>query len=81
MCILAGCDYLSSIPGVGIKTAHGALRQYRSVERALTQLQRKLWLNVDDEQRGMLLESYLSQFYNAQQAADDRGVPSRAACA
>lgn len=32
--ILAGCDYLDSIPGIGIKTAHKLLRKHKSVEKA-----------------------------------------------
>jgi 5'-3' exonuclease len=31
--ILAGCDYLDSIPGIGIKTAHKLLRKHKSVEK------------------------------------------------
>lgn len=41
MCILAGCDYLPSIPGVGVSTAHKTLRSCRSIERALEQLRKK----------------------------------------
>lgn len=29
MCILSGCDYLSSIPGMGIKTAHKYIQRYK----------------------------------------------------
>ena len=31
--MLSGCDYLPSIPGIGIKTAHKMLRRYKTVER------------------------------------------------
>ncbi|KAG1877067.1 PIN domain-like protein [Suillus tomentosus] len=31
MAILSGCDYLPSIPGIGLKTAWSLLRKYRSV--------------------------------------------------
>ena len=27
MCILSGCDYLPSLPGMGVKRAHGLLRR------------------------------------------------------
>ena len=30
LCILAGCDYLPSMPGFGLKTAHKALRTHGS---------------------------------------------------
>jgi exonuclease-1 len=35
MCILAGCDYASSLPGVGIKTAHRYVLRYRTWERVV----------------------------------------------
>ena len=31
--MLSGCDYLPSLPGVGIKTAHKLLRRFRTVEK------------------------------------------------
>ena len=34
MCVLAGCDYLPSLKGVGIRSAHTAVRQNESLERA-----------------------------------------------
>ncbi|RUS16027.1 PIN domain-like protein [Endogone sp. FLAS-F59071] len=33
MCILSGCDYLPSIPGMGLKTAHKLLRKYKTAEK------------------------------------------------
>jgi 5'-3' exonuclease len=33
--ILAGCDYLDSIPGIGIKTAHKLLRKHKTVEKVI----------------------------------------------
>lgn len=33
MAILSGCDYLPSIGGLGLKTAHRMLRQHKTVER------------------------------------------------
>jgi len=38
MCILAGCDYLPSLPGVGIKGAHDLVRRTRTTERLLAML-------------------------------------------
>ncbi|UOH81722.1 hypothetical protein LQV05_004402 [Cryptococcus neoformans] len=34
MAMLSGCDYLDSIPGIGIKTAHRLMRRFNSVEKA-----------------------------------------------
>ena len=28
MCILSGCDYLPSLPGMGVKRAHGLIRRF-----------------------------------------------------
>ncbi|KAJ3564213.1 hypothetical protein NPX13_g7922 [Xylaria arbuscula] len=39
MAILSGCDYLDSIPGLGLKTAHRLLRKHKTVERILRTLQ------------------------------------------
>ncbi|KAI1306263.1 Rad2 nuclease [Mortierella claussenii] len=35
MCILAGCDYLPSISGMGLKTAQRLLRRFKTFERAI----------------------------------------------
>lgn len=35
MAMLSGCDYLPSIPGIGLKTAYTHLRKYKSVERVV----------------------------------------------
>ncbi|KAF9141617.1 Rad2 nuclease [Linnemannia schmuckeri] len=35
MCILAGCDYLPSIPGMGLKTAQRLLRRYKTYDKVL----------------------------------------------
>lgn len=39
LCVLAGCDYLASLPGFGIKSAHRALKAHRCVE-TLTRVRR-----------------------------------------
>jgi exonuclease-1 len=39
MCILSGCDYLSNIPRMGLKTAYRSIRKYKNVEKALRMLQ------------------------------------------
>ena len=38
MCILAGCDFLPSAKGIGIKKAHKAVKTYRTFPRACKQL-------------------------------------------
>lgn len=30
LCVMAGCDFLAQMPGIGIKKAHGVLRKYRT---------------------------------------------------
>ena len=37
MCILSGCDYLSSIPSVGLKTAYKYIKKWNTPERAIRQ--------------------------------------------
>ncbi|KAI1129758.1 hypothetical protein F5Y10DRAFT_237579 [Nemania abortiva] len=39
MAILSGCDYLESIPSLGLKTAHRLLRKHKTVERIIRTLQ------------------------------------------
>lgn len=36
MAILSGCDYLDSIPGMGLKTAHKLLKRFKTVSKALS---------------------------------------------
>lgn len=38
MAILSGCDYLASIPGVGLKTAWSLLRRHKTVENVVRAL-------------------------------------------
>jgi exonuclease-1 len=35
MCILSGCDYLPSLPGMGLKTAHRLLQKYKTADKVL----------------------------------------------
>ncbi|KAK4843312.1 hypothetical protein QYF36_006639 [Acer negundo] len=35
MCVLAGCDFLSSVPGIGIAKAYSMVSKYRNMERKL----------------------------------------------
>uniref|UniRef100_A0A803MR40 Exonuclease 1 n=1 Tax=Chenopodium quinoa TaxID=63459 RepID=A0A803MR40_CHEQI len=36
MCVLAGCDFLPSIPGIGIVKAHALVSKYRNIDRCCT---------------------------------------------
>ncbi|ORY08295.1 PIN domain-like protein, partial [Basidiobolus meristosporus CBS 931.73] len=53
MCILSGCDYLKSIPGVGLKTAHKYFQKYRCFERVIRilRLENSLKIPADYEQK------------------------------
>lgn len=33
MCVLAGCDFLPSIPGIGIRKAYALVSKYRNLDR------------------------------------------------
>jgi exonuclease-1 len=46
MAILSGCDYLPSIPGVGLKTAWTFLRKYRTPENVIRALRLERKKNV-----------------------------------
>ncbi|XP_039031401.1 exonuclease 1-like [Hibiscus syriacus] len=38
MCVLAGCDFLPSVPGIGIVKAHSFATKYRNLDRVLSVL-------------------------------------------
>ncbi|CAI9087891.1 OLC1v1022081C2 [Oldenlandia corymbosa var. corymbosa] len=38
MCILSGCDYLQSLPGMGLKKAHALIKKFKSHDRVLKHL-------------------------------------------
>ena len=38
MCILAGCDFLKALPGVGMKKAHGHVRKLKSYDKVRSPL-------------------------------------------
>lgn len=35
MCILSGCDYLQSVPGMGLKRAHALIQKFKSYEKVI----------------------------------------------
>ncbi|EEQ35530.1 Rad2 nuclease [Microsporum canis] len=39
MCILSGCDYLTNIPRMGLKTAYRSIRKHKSVDRVVKMVQ------------------------------------------
>ncbi|ADV20650.1 Exonuclease, putative [Cryptococcus gattii WM276] len=60
MAMLSGCDYLDSIPGIGIKTAHRLMRRFNSVE--------KLLQHIRLEGTYLIPPTYLSDFAQAELA-------------
>jgi exonuclease-1 len=58
MAILSGCDYLASIPNMGLKTAHRMIRKYKTVEKILRMLQFDGKYHVPKD--------YLDLFYQAE---------------
>ncbi|KAJ1392017.1 XPG/Rad2 endonuclease [Sesbania bispinosa] len=38
MCVLAGCDFLPSVPGIGVARAHALVSKYRNLDRILSVL-------------------------------------------
>ncbi|KEH16709.1 putative exodeoxyribonuclease I [Medicago truncatula] len=38
MCVLAGCDFLPSVPGIGVARAHALVSKYRNIDRILSVL-------------------------------------------
>ena len=58
MAILSGCDYLSSISKMGLKTAHSYVRKYKTVEKVIRMLE---FENKFDVPPG-----YLDRFYRAE---------------
>ncbi|OAL71719.1 exonuclease [Trichophyton violaceum] len=39
MCILSGCDYLTNIPKMGLKTAYRSIRKHKTVDRVVRMVQ------------------------------------------
>ena len=61
MCILAGCDYLGHLKGMGVATAHRLLRQHRNVEHAV----RSHDMRTGD---GADVDGYLAKFAQARES-------------
>lgn len=58
--MLSGCDYLDSIPGIGLKTAHRMLRQHKTVEKVVQMVRLEGTLNVP--------QGYIQDFAQAELA-------------
>ena len=39
-CVLAGCDYLSNIRGIGLRTAVGLLKKYLTTDEVIRELRK-----------------------------------------
>ncbi|KAJ6441221.1 EXO1 protein [Purpureocillium lavendulum] len=57
MAIMSGCDYLSGLPSVGLKTAYRMLRKCKTPERVVRMLQ---------FEGKRVSENYMTQFYQAE---------------
>ncbi|CAA7397628.1 unnamed protein product [Spirodela intermedia] len=57
MCVLAGCDFLPSVPGIGIKRAYSLVSKYRTIDRALSVL--------SSEKASIMPRDYCSSFQKA----------------
>ncbi|KAK9898654.1 hypothetical protein P389DRAFT_167192 [Cystobasidium minutum MCA 4210] len=60
MAILSGCDYLSSIPGLGLKTAHGLMRRYKSAEKVIRFIRLEGQLKVPRDYEAEFLRAELT---------------------
>jgi exonuclease-1 len=58
--MLSGCDYLDSIPGIGLKTAHRLLRRHKTVEKVVQMIKLEGTLHVP--------EGYIQAFAQAELA-------------
>jgi exonuclease-1 len=60
MCILAGCDYLPQVSGVGIKTAHKLVTKCRSARAALAELRRSCREKVPADYEARFVRAFLT---------------------
>ncbi|KAL2889838.1 Exodeoxyribonuclease 1 [Ceratocystis lukuohia] len=58
MCILSGCDYLASIPGIGLKSAYRLIRNHKTPERIVQMLR--------FDGKSKVSENYLTEFVKAE---------------
>lgn len=61
--MLSGCDYLPSIPGLGLKTSHKLLRKHKTVEGVLNAI-----IRTSTSLRSKIPADYLTDFRTAELA-------------
>lgn len=47
MCIFSGCDYLQSLPGMGVKRAHALVQKLKSYEKVKEKFQVSSFVTTD----------------------------------
>ncbi|WOL03830.1 exonuclease 1 [Canna indica] len=57
MCVLAGCDFLPSVPGIGVKRAYSLVSKYKNLDRVLSVLK--------SDKRYKMPEDYCDSFRKA----------------
>ncbi|KAK4779347.1 hypothetical protein SAY86_006875 [Trapa natans] len=57
MCVFAGCDFLPSVPGIGVKRSYSLVSKYRNLDRALSVLR--------IEKGNLMPEDYSKNFQEA----------------
>ena len=72
LCILAGCDYLDSMHGVGIKSAYTLLRRHKTAEKVARVQSMEGKLNASTFEGG--LDGYLHYFNKAKQTFNHQRV-------
>ncbi|RUS29506.1 PIN domain-like protein, partial [Jimgerdemannia flammicorona] len=74
MCILSGCDYLPSIPGMGLKTAHRMLRQLRTAEKVIRSVRMDGQLRVPPDYEKAFRRAELTFWYQRVYDLDARAL-------
>ncbi|KAL3570782.1 hypothetical protein D5086_028031 [Populus alba] len=64
MCVLAGCDFLPSVPGIGISKAHSYVSKYRNLDRVLSVLKLEKGRQMPDDYSKSFIEA-LAVFQHA----------------
>lgn len=60
MAILSGCDYLPSLPGMGLKKAHSVVSQFQTVDRCIRKLQFDAKYNIPANYAQDVEQAYLT---------------------
>ncbi|XP_009600117.1 exonuclease 1-like isoform X2 [Nicotiana tabacum] len=64
MCVLAGCDFLPSVPGIGITKAYNLVSKYRDLDRVLSMLKFEKGDQVPEDYTKSFKEA-VAVFYHA----------------